>query len=75
MTASAHRATAFELRRGHGGLIPAAAAQRVSLRATEDGWSLLNPRGEVIFRGLGRASRRECLERARNLGVLAVLSG
>jgi hypothetical protein len=74
MTATAHRTTAFELRRGHGGLIPQAAGQRVSLCATEDGWSLLNPSGEVIFRGLGRTSRRECLERARDLGVLAVIS-
>ncbi|MEO6859359.1 MAG: hypothetical protein ABI323_12380 [Solirubrobacteraceae bacterium] len=75
MTATAHRATAFELHRGHGRLIPQAAAQHVTLRATGDGWSLLNANGEAIFRGLGRAFRRECLERARDLGVLAVISG
>ena len=48
--------------------------QRYSLRATEDGWSLLAPTGQVVFRGFGLASRRACLEFARDSGVLAVVS-
>jgi hypothetical protein len=51
-----------------------AAARRVSLWATEDGWSLLAPDGTVMFRGLGLAGRRQCLEYAREHGVLAVYS-
>jgi hypothetical protein len=47
---------------------------RVWLRATSDGWSLLDPSGKVLFYGLGRSSRRQCLEYARSRGVLAVLS-
>jgi hypothetical protein len=47
---------------------------RVWLCATGDGWSLLDPSGEVLFSGLGRSSRRQCLEFARSHGVLAVLS-
>jgi hypothetical protein len=52
----------------------AAAGRRFSLRASEDGWSLLAPNGEVVYRGFGLASRRQCLEFARELGVLAVIS-
>jgi hypothetical protein len=47
---------------------------RLWLRATDDGWSLLDPSGKVLFYGLGQSSRRECLEFARSRGVLAVLS-
>ncbi len=73
MTATAHKPAAFELRRGRESLHRKAAAQRYWLRATEDGWSLLAPSGKILFRGLGEASRRECLEFARAAGVLAVL--
>ncbi len=74
MTAIAHPPAAFELRRGRQQAASGTAAQAYSLRATEDGWSLLAPGGEVVFRGLGLASRRECLEFARSLGVLTVTS-
>ena len=47
---------------------------RVWLRATGDGWSLLDPAGKVLFQGMGASSRRHCLEFARSRGVLAVLS-
>jgi hypothetical protein len=47
---------------------------RLWLRATDDGWSLLDPSGKVLFGGFGQSSRRECLEFARSRGVLAVLS-
>jgi hypothetical protein len=44
------------------------------LRPTEDGWSLLTPGGEVVYRGLGIASRRRCLEIAVERGAATVLS-
>lgn len=44
------------------------------LRPTEDGWSLIEPGGRVVFRGLGTASRRKCLKFAHGRGVMAVLS-
>jgi hypothetical protein len=50
------------------------ANSRLTLCATEDGWSLLDPRGEVAFRALGVRSRRECLAFARSRGVCVVLS-
>jgi hypothetical protein len=34
---------------------------------------LLAPDGKVVFRALGLAGRRRCLEHARELGVLAVI--
>jgi hypothetical protein len=74
MTAVAHRRAALEIRSDRGALRRAAATRRYTLRASEDGWSLLAPNGEVVFRGFGLASRRECLEFARDLGVLAVIS-
>jgi hypothetical protein len=74
MSAIAHKSTAFEVRDGAEGRIRGATAPLVSLRATEDGWSLLGANGEVIFRGFGGCARRECLEYAHDLGVLAVLS-
>jgi hypothetical protein len=74
MSAIAHKSAAFEMRGGRQELTRAAANQWWSLRATEDGWSLLAPNGEVVFRGFGLASRRTCLEFARDSGVLAVVS-
>jgi hypothetical protein len=74
MTAVAHRPTALVMRGDRDAARRAVAARRFSLRASEDGWSLLAPDGEVVYRGFGLASRRECLEFARELGVLAVIS-
>lgn len=74
MSATTFPTAAFELRLGRDTLLRRPAGIQHMLRATEDGWSLLAPDGAVIFRGLGLASRRECLERARALGVLAVVS-
>lgn len=45
-----------------------------TLLPSEDGWSLVGPRGELLCRGLGLASRRQCLEKARELGITTVLS-
>jgi hypothetical protein len=44
------------------------------LRPSDDGWTLLTPAGELVFRGLGARARRECLEFARAVGALAVIS-
>jgi hypothetical protein len=49
-----------------------ALCEQVSIRASEDGWSLLDSRGIVLFRGLGLRSWRQCLEFARDMGVLVV---
>jgi hypothetical protein len=50
------------------------AAARTRLLACEDGWSLVGPNGELIFRGLGRRGRRQCLEAARERGIPVVFS-
>lgn len=73
MTALAHIDAALQIRgldhvRGH-----LAAADRLWLRPTDDGWSLIARDGVVVFRGIGLQSRRDCLRRARDLGVLSVL--
>ena len=44
------------------------------LRPSGDGWTLVTPGGEIVFRGLGARARRECLEFARAVGALAVIS-
>lgn len=44
------------------------------LRPTEDGWSLITPSGEVLYRGLGIDSRRRCLEIAVERGAATVRS-
>jgi hypothetical protein len=72
MTAIAHTLTAIELRAGL--KLGDAPPDRLWLRATTDGWSLLDASGRVLFQGLGQAARRQCLEHARSRGVLAVLS-
>ena len=46
----------------------------LTLRATGDGWALIGPEGEIVFRGLGVRGRHACLEFARERGVLAVFS-
>ena len=72
MSAVAHTRAAIEL---HSGIrLADGPPDRLWLRATSDGWSLLDPSGKVLFYGLGQSARRECLEFARNRGVLAVLS-
>ena len=44
------------------------------LRPTEDGWSLLEPNGDFVFRGLGTGARRRCLEIAYERGAATVRS-
>jgi hypothetical protein len=74
MTSIAHKPAAFELRVREEAHSRDAPASRLSLRATEDGWSLVADDGQVVFRGFGLAGRRRCLEFARDQGVLVVLS-
>ena len=45
------------------------------LRASGDGWSLIKADGTAVYRGLGLRARRECLEFARDEGILAILGG
>jgi hypothetical protein len=71
MTALAHRPIAVGIRPDRGREVT---ASQLRLRPTEDGWSLIGSRGEVVFRGLGVRARRECLEYARERGVVAVVS-
>lgn len=73
MTALAHIDAALEIRGRDNVRGCVAAADRLWLRPTEDGWSLMARDGAVVHRGIGLASRRECLRRARDLGVLSVL--
>lgn len=68
-----HQLPAFQIRGGGARAERERGAYYLSLRATGDGWSLLAPEGEVVFRALGLAGRRRCLEYARELGVLAVI--
>lgn len=65
-TSSASRLIAGAVRREFEG-------DRVLLRPSGDGWSLMTPDGRVLLRGSGPGSRRRCLEYARAVGVLAVL--
>jgi hypothetical protein len=44
------------------------------LLPNEDGWSLIEPDGTLLFYAVGTSGRRRCLEYARAHGVLAVFS-
>jgi len=76
MTAIAHRPAFFERRGDHTEHSPMRAQMAlcddVWIRASEDGWSLLDSRGVVLFRGLGLKSQRQCLDFARDIGMRVV---
>lgn len=72
MTALAGKPAAFEIRNLGRATSFRASATRLALFPTEDGWSLVGARGEVVFRAAGVRGRRACLEFARDRGVLAV---
>lgn len=74
MTALAHIPAAFEIRTSPKSVLGVPAGKRMRLLSTEDGWSLVGPNGELVFRGLGRDGRRRCLEAARERGILVVFS-
>jgi hypothetical protein len=50
------------------------AAHRFRLRPCEDGWSVVGPRGELVVREQGAASRQRCLEAAQARGIVALIS-
>jgi hypothetical protein len=49
------------------------AGRYLLMRQSEDGWSLLTPQGELVFRARGLDARRRSLEVACERGALAVL--
>jgi hypothetical protein len=57
-----------------GGEVPETAPHRLILRCTEDGWVLLSHDGQIVFHGVGLPGRQQCLEFARDHGVVSVLS-
>jgi hypothetical protein len=73
MTTFAHR-LAFPARTAGKPRVRDGAIRVVTLRATYDGWSVLDASGEEVFHGIGLAGRREALEFAHDHGVLVVLS-
>jgi hypothetical protein len=73
MTTYNHTA-AFEISAADESAVPSTAGGYLILRPTEDGWSLLTPAGDVLYRGLGTGARRRCLEIAYERGAAAVLS-
>jgi hypothetical protein len=74
MTTYNHRPAAIEISADEKPDVQCAAGGYLVLRPTEDGWSLITPDGEVVYRGLGIASRRRCLEIAVERGAATVLS-
>ncbi len=74
MTTFNHHPAAIELSAAETSGIRSTAGGYLLLRPTEDGWSLIAPDGEVVYRGLGIGSRRRCLEIAVDRGAATVLS-
>jgi len=74
MTTFNHHPAAIEISAAEKTDVQSTAGGYLILRATEDGWSLITPDGEVVYRGLGLGSRRRCLEIAVERGAATVLS-
>jgi hypothetical protein len=74
MTTFNHQAAAIEISAGEGSNTRSTTGGYLLLRPTEDGWSLLAPDGELVYRGLGIDSRRHCLEIAVERRAATVLS-
>jgi hypothetical protein len=74
MASIAHRPAAFAIRRPGKPGVASLAADWLTLRPTDDGWSLVASDGHLVYRALGTRGRRQCLEFARARGVVAVLS-
>ncbi len=70
----AYRPTAFAIHVAEPRRLRHALGRHPLLAPTEDGWSLVGPAGELLFRGFGVRGRRECLEFARDHGIVAVMS-
>ena len=65
---------AVEIRTAKSFAAGSAVRDRLRLLASDDGWSLVRPDGELLFRALGTRARHECLQFARAHGALAVFS-
>ena len=74
MLSSAMRSTAFEMHMAERPDAHSVGSRHLILRPTEDGWSLITPQGELVFRGRGLGARRQCLQAASERGVFVVLS-
>jgi hypothetical protein len=74
MKTLAHSPAAAELHCDEAADAPTIAGGDFILRATEDGWSLVTLRGELVYRGLGVHARHRCLQIAYERGALVVLS-
>ena len=74
MALSAPHSTSFHIQAARPVRSRAEGTEQLYLRASGDGWSLMNSNGEVLLRGFGLASRQQCLEYARAIGVLTVLA-
>jgi hypothetical protein len=74
MTTFDHHPAAIELSAAGEPDARSTAGGYLLLRPTEDGWSLIAPDGEVVYRGLGIGSRRRCLEIAVERGAATVRS-
>lgn len=72
MASSAPHPAVFAVRSGRLARPRYEAVDRLYLRPSGDGWSLVNSAGEVLLRGLGLGSRRQCLQLARDMGALVV---
>jgi hypothetical protein len=74
MTTFNHHPAAIEISAAENSDLRSTAPGYLLLRPTEDGWSLIAPDGELVYRGLGIGSRRRCLEIAVERGAATVLS-
>jgi hypothetical protein len=74
MTTFNHIPAAFEISAAEKPDVQSTAGGYLLLRPTEDGWSLITAEGDVVFRGLGTAARRRCLEIAYERGAATVRS-
>ncbi len=69
-----HKPAAWEIHAGRWPALRSLAGGNLILRPTEDGWSVMTPDGELVFRGFGTGSRRQCLDAARARGATVLLS-
>lgn len=74
MAGSSIHPTALEVRGLNGPMARETRTLRPTLRASDDGWSLIDADGELLFRGLGLGGRHQCLQAAHDLGLPAVFS-
>lgn len=74
MTALHHIPAAFAIAPAEKPHVSSTDGGYLIMRPTEDGWSLITPVGEVVYRGLGTGARRRCLEIAYERGAATVLS-